>query len=516
MIVLACQIHLAQGQDINDGLLIHYELNGNAQDASGNGFHGFVNATPATDRFGNPNGCFYFDGIDDYIDLPNSSALKPPLPVSLSFWVKFTSIKPGVLTTDYAQDIHTGVWVSVNAEGKIAFNYGDGGTANPTSRRTKIGETKLETGKWYHIFGVVRGEFDIDIYINGIKECGVYTGTGNNLKYSSNAGSIGRKDSNPNLPPHYFNGYIDDFYYWNREVDITELYNELITEPSLNFIDFSVPNQIGPTEIDTIQHTINITVPCNSSLILTPTFTISDSTIAYVNGIFQISGISSVDFNSPVEYVLYREINCSVLNVPWLVTIALPTVSDSIANYLTSFKSIAIESQREPAMIDSFSNLITMEVECWANLKALRLDFDLPDNTVLIKDDDRYESGSSFDFSAPLIFDLMNDSICKARTWTIQVNKRTVAAEDVNLKPEYYIPNVITPNHDDKNEYFVIGRELTGFPLTIVNRHGIIVFQTNSYHNDFNGANLAAGVYYYSLNYPCYPELIKGPLYIIK
>ena len=73
-------------QNINDSLLIHYTLDGNINDYSGNGFDGTPHGVSFTyDRFGTPNSACYFDGINDYIDLPNLSQLRPNLPVSFSF-----------------------------------------------------------------------------------------------------------------------------------------------------------------------------------------------------------------------------------------------------------------------------------------------------------------------------------------------------------------------------------------------------------------------------------------------
>jgi hypothetical protein len=56
-----------------EGLVAYYPFNGNANDESGNGNHGTVRgATLTQDRFGNPNSAYYFDGIDDVIDLGTS------------------------------------------------------------------------------------------------------------------------------------------------------------------------------------------------------------------------------------------------------------------------------------------------------------------------------------------------------------------------------------------------------------------------------------------------------------
>ena len=54
-----------------DGLVAWYPFNGNANDESGNGNSGTVNgATLTTDKDGNENSAYSFDGSDDFIDIP--------------------------------------------------------------------------------------------------------------------------------------------------------------------------------------------------------------------------------------------------------------------------------------------------------------------------------------------------------------------------------------------------------------------------------------------------------------
>ena len=73
-----------------NGLVGWWGFNGNAQDGSGNGNHGTVNgATLTTDRFGNQNGAYSFDGVDDFISV--SECVQIPLSSNnrtCSFWIK--------------------------------------------------------------------------------------------------------------------------------------------------------------------------------------------------------------------------------------------------------------------------------------------------------------------------------------------------------------------------------------------------------------------------------------------
>ena len=79
---------------INDSLIAHYLLDGNADDATGNN-HGIVNgATLTGDRFGNVNSSYLFGGINDWIDIGNSSDLAITEDITVSAWVKTPSSWP--------------------------------------------------------------------------------------------------------------------------------------------------------------------------------------------------------------------------------------------------------------------------------------------------------------------------------------------------------------------------------------------------------------------------------------
>jgi hypothetical protein len=215
-------------QALTDSLLIQYQMNGNAIDNSGNGFDGIVNATPTTDRFGNANGAFYFDGIDDYIDLPNDPALKPDLPITIAFWANVTPSSPSPInefvSTDFQQNNYHGCWVSGGSSG-VGVGFGGGlGNTGPDNRRSKGGAGNLTPNTWFHVAVVVRGANDMDIYIDCVNAGGTYSGTGpTSIAYSNTPGSIGRMDANTTVPAYYFNGSMDDFRYWNRGLSASEI-----------------------------------------------------------------------------------------------------------------------------------------------------------------------------------------------------------------------------------------------------------------------------------------------------
>src|SRR5690242_9009348 len=82
--------------NLNQGLVAYYPFNGNANDASGNGNNAvFNNATLTSDRFANAGSAYSFNGIDNYMRIPNSPSLNPANQISICVWVKVAGFYQG-------------------------------------------------------------------------------------------------------------------------------------------------------------------------------------------------------------------------------------------------------------------------------------------------------------------------------------------------------------------------------------------------------------------------------------
>lgn len=72
---------------------------------------------------------------------------------------------------------------------------------------------------------------------------------------------------------------------------------------------------------------------------------------------------------------------------------------------------------------------------------------------------------------------------------------------------ELNIPNVFTPNGDGKNDFFTVSanRMPENYRITIVNRWGNKVFETENINNSWDGKiknkDCSSGVYYYVIQY---------------
>jgi gliding motility-associated-like protein len=86
------------------------------------------------------------------------------------------------------------------------------------------------------------------------------------------------------------------------------------------------------------------------------------------------------------------------------------------------------------------------------------------------------------------------------------------------------IPNVITPNGDGKNDFFLFNFEVEKMDCEIFNRWGNLIYQSSSTAvrwdgNDMNGHNLSDGVYYYILHLTPLnrdPLFLKGYIQLIR
>lgn len=170
-----------------------------------------------------------FNGVDDFVDLTNTSTIKVSLPLSVSFWLKVNTLNSHIISVDdhYTNppNLYYGWWVQTLVNSKIRVSYSDGGAKNSLHRRSKDSATGLETGVDYHIVCVIHGAADMDIYIDSQNDGGTYSGSGGTLAYSSAKSTLMARDQSPGS---LTNGYIDNLCIFNKGLSQTEvsfLYN---------------------------------------------------------------------------------------------------------------------------------------------------------------------------------------------------------------------------------------------------------------------------------------------------
>ncbi|MBN2455049.1 MAG: LamG domain-containing protein [Sedimentisphaerales bacterium] len=211
-------------------LVSWYRFEGNADDSAGAN-HGTVYGDPDWTE-GKVGDALKFDGVGDYVHLGNDNSLKPPLPITISAWIKLNAVGDTytVVSLDDPSSDYYGVFLQVWPTNVVQISYGDGGGDNPFHRRTKMGTTVLDMDTWYHVAAVVRGPTDMDLYVDGADE-GTYEGTGGGLTYSSGDSFVGSTGG----VRSYFDGIIDEVAIWNHALspgEVTDIYLNGVPEPA--------------------------------------------------------------------------------------------------------------------------------------------------------------------------------------------------------------------------------------------------------------------------------------------
>ena len=208
-----------------DSLVGWWGFNGNANDESGNSNDGTVNgATLTTDRFGNTNSAYDFDGLDDIIDVYNIPSINNNW--TISFW--FSSSNSQSFYNQNIIGLGSSAQTGVIGGAGYSINGGipPGQCPNFNSNLNKmylvdassecnvIFTENYSDNIWYHIT-IVNNSGNYIFYINSFS---TINDTANNLIIEQL--HFGNRDL---LNFQWYKGKIDDIGLWNRELDSCEI-----------------------------------------------------------------------------------------------------------------------------------------------------------------------------------------------------------------------------------------------------------------------------------------------------
>ncbi|MGJ3235140.1 LamG-like jellyroll fold domain-containing protein [Marivirga sp.] len=219
-----------------NGLIAYYPFDGDAEDYSGNEFHGFLNngVSAFNDRNQQSGKAYKFDGEDDHI--VTSPEIDENLSNGASFaaWIYISEVG----STARILSNYNGTGVEGACNERIGFVFGitedqrlnifyatDGNKYD--GRITEA--TSLEANKWYHVVGTWNGNYSpsgFNLYINGTQRdvsnldsgfsnCGTYLESTNPFHIG-----IGECATGPCAP---FNGAIDEVRIYDRTLSPEEI-----------------------------------------------------------------------------------------------------------------------------------------------------------------------------------------------------------------------------------------------------------------------------------------------------
>lgn len=228
----------------NSALVANYPFNGNANDESGNGNNGILpgvgfNPTLTSDRFGNANSAYSFDG-GDWIEATNSTSLQLTNSYTISAWVKPNVFQVGppnqsnfILAKNVQfQEGHYNLQYSDFLDGNpgaltpsqmnFVSSLYKGGTEwsaypNPVTQPTEL-------NKWYQVVSTFDGT-NLKLYVNGVlRNSTTVSGTFGTL--STGNLNIGRSVAGE----YYVNGIIDDVKIYAAPLAASKIFDDYVND----------------------------------------------------------------------------------------------------------------------------------------------------------------------------------------------------------------------------------------------------------------------------------------------
>jgi hypothetical protein len=209
---------------LTNGLVGYWPFCGNANDDSGNGNNGTVNgATLTTDRFGNANSAYSFDGVNNNINLSNTNFTNS---VSIGFWMNIPSNGGGMAVV---QNSPTAPFNTSFALSSVSnFNqYVLYSNLCSSAQNFNINQSTSILNNWHYLLYTIDANSDCKFYFDGIYQ-GVFDG--NNFTNCSNP-NTNLRFGGPwlNNDVQWFKGVLDDIGIWNRALtpsEVSQLYNQ--------------------------------------------------------------------------------------------------------------------------------------------------------------------------------------------------------------------------------------------------------------------------------------------------
>ncbi|OYU82747.1 MAG: hypothetical protein CFE24_14320, partial [Flavobacterium sp. BFFFF2] len=266
--------------NLQSGLVGYWPFNGNANDLSGNGNNGTVNgATLTTDRFGNANSAYSFNGSNNFIDIANSSIAA----FGTSSFTAFAWYNASSLSTNTGNIIRYDDCLSSSGWGIQTFIlnsvYKIKGIEFSSTRAggSTVVQPQPNTNDIWKSVTFVRdvSQMKDKLYIDGILVSEVsFSGIiniepGSPLRFGSCAGY------------EYFKGKIDNVSLHNRALTLSEI-QQLNNAPTYLWSTSETTGTINPTPTATTTYWCDVTtngVTCRKEITITvtpkttPTFT---------------------------------------------------------------------------------------------------------------------------------------------------------------------------------------------------------------------------------------------------
>ncbi|WP_421764969.1 BspA family leucine-rich repeat surface protein [Ekhidna sp.] len=377
-------------------------FDGDSLDASGYGFDPSINGPLTTmDRSGDSGQAYSFDGVDDYMEIPNADFAGGSENLTFSWWQNIDN------STDFGDILSFGnIRAYVNNGSLLVISV-----ANSTGESIS---TEVSDGSWEHFVFTYDG-VEVRIYKNGALD--------------NSQPRVGKIDTNNGLAfigslediDNYLDGSVDQIKVYRRtfsDIEVQELFQSESPFSSETFItSFTIPNQVGETVIDDVANTLDVSMPFGTDVTaLTPTIEIS------LNASVSPESETAQDFSNPVTYTVTAE--DGVTTQEWVVTVTVDP------NEATAFTAFSFAEQTGSATIGD--GTILVEVANGTDLTNLVSTFSLSTGASAVVGVTSQVSGStSNDFTNPVTYTVTAEDGVTTQDWVVTVFEASNTATEI-------------------------------------------------------------------------------------
>jgi len=202
---------------------LSYPFSGSANDFSGNNNTGTLQNAPTltSDRYGNANSAYSFNGSNQYVSTATSTASPGPQNFSISVWFKTSSAGGKLVGYGSAQTGSSGNYdrhIYMSNTGQIYFGVYPGAIKTISSSAT------YADGNWHHVVATESTTNGANLYIDG--QLQATDATMNTSSSFAGYWRVGYDNINgwTSAPSSYFfNGSLDDVAIYNTELTATQV-----------------------------------------------------------------------------------------------------------------------------------------------------------------------------------------------------------------------------------------------------------------------------------------------------
>ena len=242
--------------DITSGLILHNTFDANANDSSGNNYHGtltngaLINTSGGTNKIG--AGKLSLDGSNDYVDFsPYAANFQGLTQGTISVWVYANADRDVIFELSDSSDVNSRLALFRDADGSFDVFIREGST---TLLDVSTAAGAIAANTWTHVAVTVDASGN-KLYVNGVQQGGLTyaVGSATSNQFFDDVtqldfASWGVDRYSGSSFTRYFAGLLDDGRVYSRALtssDVTELYNFNASSPQTYIVTNTNDSGVG-------------------------------------------------------------------------------------------------------------------------------------------------------------------------------------------------------------------------------------------------------------------------------